>query len=134
MLGTRAKTIPQIPLTDAPSIGPDGGPRASASGAETAVERRVPGELPDAIESLTAREKEVLALIARGYSNAEIAEAFVVSEGTVKTHVKSVLAKLGLRDRTQASSFAYETGFVRPGSAGGVADPIPIARRRVGGV
>jgi DNA-binding CsgD family transcriptional regulator len=133
MLGTRAKTIPQMPLTDGPSIGPDGGPRASASGAGTVVERWAPGELPGAVEPLTAREKEVLALIARGYSNAEIAEAFVVSEGTVKTHVKSILAKLGLRDRTQASSFAYETGFVRPGSAGGAEDPIPIARRGVGG-
>ena len=134
MLGTRAKTMPQMPLTDGPSTGPDGSPMASASGTEAPVERWAPGELSGVTESLTAREKEVLALMARGYSNAEIAEAFVVSEGTVKTHVKSVLAKLGLRDRTQASSFAYETGFVRPGSAGGEEDPIPIARRRAGSV
>lgn len=133
MLGSRARTIPQAPLSEGPSIEPDGGQKVPASGVEEAVEKWAPGELPDAIESLTTREKEVLALIARGYSNAEIAEAFVVSEGTVKTHVKSVLAKLDLRDRTQASSFAYETGFVRPGSAGGEQDPIPIARRRVGG-
>jgi DNA-binding CsgD family transcriptional regulator len=132
MLGSRARTIPPVPIADVPPITPDGGPRATVP-SETGGEEWAPGELPEAIESLTPREKEVLALIARGYSNAEIAEAFVVSEGTVKTHVKSVLAKLGLRDRTQASSFAYETGFIRPGSAGGAEDPIPIARRRVGG-
>ena len=67
------------------------------------------------LASLTRREKEVLGLIARGHSNAEIAEAFVISEGTVKTHVKRVLAKLDLRDRTQATSYAYEVGFVKPG-------------------
>jgi DNA-binding CsgD family transcriptional regulator len=134
MLGSRARKLPQMPLTDGPLIGPDAGPRAHASDAQPAVDRWPPVELPDAIESLTAREKEVLALMARGYSNSEIAEAFVVSEGTVKTHVKSVLAKLALRDRTQASSFAYETGFVRPGSAVTENGPIPIAQRRVGGV
>jgi DNA-binding CsgD family transcriptional regulator len=63
------------------------------------------------LDTLTTREREVLALIARGYSNAAIAETFVISEGTVKTHVKRVLAKLGLRDRTQAAIYAYETGF-----------------------
>ena len=66
---------------------------------------------------MTPREREVLLLIARGYSNAEIAEAFVVSEGTVKTHVKRILSKLEVRDRTQAAVFAFDSGFVTPESA-----------------
>ena len=66
------------------------------------------------LDDLTPRETQVLQLIARGYSNAEIAEAFVISEGTVKTHVKRLLGKLDLRDRTQAAVFAYEVGFVTP--------------------
>jgi DNA-binding NarL/FixJ family response regulator len=71
---------------------------------------------PASLESLTDRETEVLRLIARGMSNAEIAEQLFVSETTVKTHVGHVLTKLGVRDRVQAAVFAYECGLIRPGT------------------
>lgn len=66
------------------------------------------------VEGLTSREQEVLRLMARGRSNAEIAEDLVVSTGTVKTHVANVLAKLGVRDRVHAVIAAYEAGVVEP--------------------
>jgi DNA-binding NarL/FixJ family response regulator len=72
-------------------------------------------EAPPAVDELTPQELEVFTLIARGMSNAEIADDLVVSETTVKTHVARVLMKLGVRDRMQAVVLAYESGVVLPG-------------------
>jgi len=113
-------------LKDAPSPQLVGGVRAVARGEELlapTITRRLIEEFtrtgrqgpPPGYDALTERESEVLGLVARGRSNAEIAGELYVSVQTVKTHVARVLAKLGVRDRVQAVVLAYEHGLVRPG-------------------
>ncbi len=90
----------------------------AASTTRRLLDHLAPGVDPDAVaklEGLTEREHEVLVAVARGWSNAEIAEQLTVSAGTVKTHVSNLLGKLGIRDRVQAVVMAYEAGAVRPG-------------------
>jgi DNA-binding NarL/FixJ family response regulator len=115
-------------LKDAPSTRLIAAVRAAATGdsliepsiTQRLVERFIqPAQsagLPRELASLTGRELDVLRLIARGLSNAEIAAELVVAETTVKTHVARILTKLGLRDRVQAVVVAYETGFVNRSS------------------
>ena len=118
--GFLLKSAPPARLVDAVRTVADGdallAPSVTRRLVENFVRRPPPGqERPPAMADLTERELEVLRLIARGLSNAEIAQALVVSEATVKTHVNRVLSKLDLRDRVQAVVLAYESGLVQPG-------------------
>jgi DNA-binding NarL/FixJ family response regulator len=92
------------------------------------IERMARQPAPDAardarLDELTPRECEVLDLVARGLSNVEIAAALMIEESTVKTHVRRIRAKLGVRDRVHAVIFAYESGLTPPGSGAQAADP-----------
>jgi DNA-binding NarL/FixJ family response regulator len=116
-------------LKDAPSSRLVAAVRAAATGdsliepsitqrlVERFAEPALPTGIPDRLAALTERELDVLRLITRGLSNAEIASEMFVAETTVKTHVARILAKLGVRDRVQAVVVAYETGFVRRSGA-----------------
>jgi DNA-binding NarL/FixJ family response regulator len=117
--GFLLKDAPQDQLVTAIRVIATGGSLFAPSVTRRLIEefaRRVePTAAPPALESLTAREVEVLRFIARGLTNGEIATALVVSEHTVKTHVTHIFQKLGLRDRAQAVIVAYESALVRPG-------------------
>lgn len=86
--------------------------------AEFAARTKAPAGSPAVLADLTTREREVMALVAEGLTNAEIGERLFMSPATARTHVSRILTKLGARDRTQLVVIAYETGLVRPGWQG----------------
>jgi len=115
--GFLLKDAPESRLVAAIRVVAEGGSMFAAAATRRLVQefaRQRPAPPPAEVERLTERETEVLRLVARGMSNAEIAEELVVTENTVKTHVARTLAKLGVRDRVQAVVVAYEAGLVRP--------------------
>jgi DNA-binding NarL/FixJ family response regulator len=117
--GFLLKTAPPQQLVAAVRTVHDGDALLAPASTRRLIEQfaRPPAE-PSALAELTGREREVLRLLARGLTNAEIAAELVVEPSTVKSHVASVLTKLDLRDRVQAVVYAYESGLVAPGAAG----------------
>ena len=120
--GFMLKDSPPEELVEAVRVVATGAALLAPAVTRTVIEeftRRSPtaAEPPREVEELTDREREVLTLLTRGRSNAEIAGDLFVSEATVKTHVAHVLMKLGVRDRVQAVIYAYEAGLAQPGSA-----------------
>ena len=117
--GFLLKDGPADQLVAAIRIVADGGALLAPTVTRRLIEefaRRPPDTAPPpaALAELTARERSVLVRLARGLSNAEIAAELMLGEATIKTHVAHVLSKLGLRDRTQAVVYAYESGLVHP--------------------
>jgi DNA-binding NarL/FixJ family response regulator len=116
--GFLLKDAPEEQLLAAIRVAADGGALFSPGVTRRLIERFTQlreTPTPPEVDDLSARELEVLKLIARGLTNAEVAKELFLSEHTVKTHVARVLQKLDLRDRTQAVIVAYESGLVRPG-------------------
>ncbi|KGH44975.1 LuxR family transcriptional regulator [Modestobacter caceresii] len=119
--GFLLKDLPPEQLVVAVRTVADGGALLAASITRRLIERFAAQRSPDTalagrLESLTARERDVVTAVARGRSNAEIARELYIGAATVKSHVSSVLTKLGLRDRAQVVVFAYEAGLVEPGA------------------
>ena len=114
--GFLLKDAPEERLITAIRVVADGGALFAPSVTRRLIEEfsRRPAAPRTDLSTLTAREREVLLLVARGMTNTEIATALFVSENTVKTHVARLLMKLGVRDRVQAVVLAYEVGMVRP--------------------
>lgn len=116
------KDIPRAELVAAVRTVADGGALLTPSITRRLIERFAEAptfddaELAAELDRLTDREQEVLVLIGRGHNNAEIADRLFIGAATVKTHINSLFAKLGLRDRAQAVVFAYESGAVVPGA------------------
>jgi DNA-binding NarL/FixJ family response regulator len=118
--GFLLKNAPPEELLHAVRVVADGDALLAPSVTRRIIEQfahpRANPDLGAQLESLTHRELEVLKLLAGGKSNAELAAALFVTEGTIKTHVSSLLSKLGLRDRVQAVVLAYESGLITPGA------------------
>jgi DNA-binding NarL/FixJ family response regulator len=122
--GFLLKDLPRSQLIAAVRTAADGDALLSPSITRRLIEEFVrnppqPHGIPEALRELSERELDVLRLLARGLSNAEIADRLVVSAATVKTHVAHILQKLDLRDRVQAVVLAYDTGLVRRGAKEG---------------